>query len=158
LRRVKHLIPDDALVTVPEVYLLDEKAHVIIMEDCGETSIPLEQFMREGRLSPSKGMELGKALGEFIGRLHVWGKDGSVWEYFDGNEQAKELSAWAYYGRVYATLDSNQNADVPVLRDPPLEVSVEDLMVIKKLGEEMGHAIRTSHETVGDQVLEACIN
>ena len=158
MRRVKHLIPDDALVTVPEVYLLDEEAHVIIMEDCGETSISLTQFMREGKLSPSKGMELGEALGTFLGRLHVWGKDGSVWEYFDGNERARELSAWVYYGRVCATLDPTQNADLPVLRDPPLEVSQEDLKVIKKVGEEMGHAIRTSHETVGDQVLETCMS
>ena len=145
-------------MTVPEVYLFDEEAHVIIMEDCGETSISLTQFMREGKLSPSKGMELGEALGTFLGRLHVWGKDGSVWEYFDGNERARELSAWVYYGRVCATLDPTQNADLPVLRDPPLEVSQEDLKVIKKVGEEMGHAIRTSHETVGDQVLETCMS
>ena len=152
MRRVKRLIPDDALVTVPEVYLFDEKAHVIIMEDCGETSVPLKQLMREGRLSPSKGGELGKALGEFIGRLHIWGKDKTVWEYFDKNEQARRLSAWAYYERVSKTLDPNQNTDVAVLRDPPLEVSSEDLEVIKKVGKEMGHAIRTSHETVGNQL------
>lgn len=147
-------MPDDALVTVPEVYLFDKKAHVIIMEDAGELSVPLKQFMREGRLSLSKGAELGKGLGEFIGRLHVWGKDKAVQEYFDKNEQAKELSAWAYYGRVYETLEPSLNADVPVLRDPPLEVSSEDLEVIKKMGEEMGHAVRTSRETVGNELVE----
>lgn len=139
---------------MPEVYLFDEKEHVIIMEDCGETSVPLKQLMREGRLSPSKGGELGKALGEFIGRLHIWGKDQAVWEYFDKNEQAKQLSAWAYYGQVHRILDPNQNADVAVLRDPPLAVSSEDFEVIKKVGEEMSHAMRTSHETVGNQLPE----
>ncbi|KAK2461532.1 hypothetical protein APHAL10511_005995 [Amanita phalloides] len=148
LKRVRQLIPGEAWVTIPEVYLFDEKAHVIIMEDCGEGSVPLKQFMREGRLTLSMGEKLGKALGEFIGKLHNWGKDRTVWEYFDANKQARELSAWAYYGRLYETLDPSQNADVPVLRDPQLEVSAQDLEVIKKVAQEMGNAIRTAHETL----------
>ncbi|KAF8628251.1 hypothetical protein AX15_004026 [Amanita polypyramis BW_CC] len=147
LKRVKSIMPDDALVTVPEVYLFDEKANVIIMEDRGETSVPLKQFMRAGRLSPSMGVKLGKELGIFIGRLHLWGKDRAVWEYFDGHKEARQMSAWAYYGRLYETLDPNQNADLAVLRDPPLEVSPEDLQVVKKVADKMSHAIQNEPET-----------
>lgn len=133
---------------MPEVFLFDEKEHVIIMEDCGAESIPLKQFMREGRLSPSMGAKLGKGIGEFIGRLHVWGKDKTVWEYFDANEQAKRLSAWSTYGLIEETLDRSQNEKITVLRDPPLEVSARDLEVAKQIAEEMGDAVRNGHETV----------
>ena len=135
------------------MYLFDERAHVIIMEDCGEASVPLKQLMRAGRLSPSMGAKLGEALGKFIGRLHVWGKDKEIWEYFDGNKGARQISAWAYYERLYGTLDPSQNADIAVLRDPPLEVSPEDLQVVKKVAEKMSYAIRNEQETVSDQFL-----
>ncbi|KAF8640475.1 hypothetical protein AX17_000138 [Amanita inopinata Kibby_2008] len=147
LKRVKSLIPNDALVTVPDVYFFDEKEHVIVMQDCGDASVSLKQFMLEGRLSASMGERLGKGLGEFLGQLHVWGRDRAAWQLFDANQQAKEMSAWVYYGRLYETLDVGQNAGVASLRDPPLEVDLQDMEVIKHVAEKMGSAIRNADET-----------
>ncbi|PFH50967.1 hypothetical protein AMATHDRAFT_143692 [Amanita thiersii Skay4041] len=147
LRRVKPIIPDDALVTVPEVYLFDEKECVIIMEDAGADSVPLKQFMIEGRLSVLMAERLGTALGEFAGRLHVWGKDPNVLEYFEGHKMAKELFAWVNYGRLYQAIDPSKESDVAALRDPPLEHSEEDLAIIKKVGEDMAIAVKNAKDT-----------
>ncbi|PFH50964.1 hypothetical protein AMATHDRAFT_60170 [Amanita thiersii Skay4041] len=126
LRRVRSTIPDDALITVPEVYLFDEKECVIIMEDAGVDSVSLKQLMIEGRLSISMAEQLGTVLGEFLGWLHAWGKDRHVLEYFEGHQKAKELIAWVNYGRLYGLIDPSKESDVAALRDPPLDTSEED--------------------------------
>ncbi|PFH50963.1 hypothetical protein AMATHDRAFT_60169 [Amanita thiersii Skay4041] len=147
LRRVRTIIPEGALVTVPEVYLFDEKECAIIMEDAGVESVPLKQFMIEGRLSVPMGERLGAALGEFAGRLHVWGKDPNLLEYFEGHKMAKELFAWFYYDRLYGLIDPSKESDVAALRDPPLEISDGDLAIIKKVGEDMATAVKNAKDT-----------
>jgi 5-methylthioribose kinase len=56
---------------VPELYHFDEQAHVIIMEDCGVQSLNLKQLMLTATPSPAVAREIGLALGQFLGRLHL---------------------------------------------------------------------------------------
>lgn len=74
------------------MYHFDEEAHVIIMEDSGENSLDLKSLMLNATPSPAVAQEIGRALGQFLGRLHSWGAtDPSILDFFDQNEQAKVM-------------------------------------------------------------------
>jgi 5-methylthioribose kinase len=83
---------------VPELYHFDEQAHVIIMEDCGVQSLNLKQLMLTATPSPAVAREIGLALGQFLGRLHLWGaSSSSLLDYFDQNKQAKVIVSLFLY-------------------------------------------------------------
>src|SRR4051812_3811009 len=100
LRRVRAWLPVESIVTVPEVYLFDEKANVIIMEDAGEEAISLKEIMKQGKVSLDLAKAIGKEIGVFLGRMHKWGRGNKeLCESVKGNTQAKTMSAWVFYGR-----------------------------------------------------------
>jgi len=146
LRRVKKWLPSDAIVTVPSVYKFDEEAQVIIMEDCGEESVDLKTFMFNNTPSPETSKRIGSVLGKFLGELHTWGRDADLVEVFEGNAHAKKLSAIMYYGELLRTINGDEK--LPKLIDPHLEVSEEDIQVIKKAVEEVTAAMISTKETL----------
>ncbi|KAF9486426.1 kinase-like protein [Pholiota conissans] len=134
LRRVRKWLPEDSIVTVPEVYLFDKDAHAILMEDLGENTVDLKAFMKAGGPSREMAIQIGTALGVFLGKLHHWGKDNAeLCDAMKGNEQAKKMTAWAFYGKLISTLTGKDG--VPKLQDPPLKVSAKDLEVIQTVAD-----------------------
>lgn len=149
LNRVGEIFSSEQLVTVPAVHRFDKEANVIILDDCGEDSLTLKQFMQDGKSNPSLSEEIGRALGEFLGKVHVWGRHNRpVLDVFETNEQAKTMSAWATYGRLISTLTGQD--DLPALRDPPIDVSREQLDIIRKISTERARAMTSAHEWVSD--------
>jgi hypothetical protein len=149
LRRVKAWLPEDSVVTVPDIYLFDRDRSVIIMEDCGEDGMTLKEFLRQGKgSSPDLAEEIGFRLGEFAGCLHRWGMQNpaGILDFFEKNQQAKRMSTWAIYGRLVSTL--NGEDALSALSDPPLEVPEEQLEVISKVGSNMSHAMSNAREFV----------
>ncbi|THV06613.1 hypothetical protein K435DRAFT_815972 [Dendrothele bispora CBS 962.96] len=147
LRLVKEWLPPDSFVTVPEVHLFDEKESVIIMEDSGQNSVTFKEFILRGRCSPEVGTRIGSALGEFLGQLHVWGKDNlsKVVELLGPNEPAKKISGWATYGRLVSTLKGDDNLDA--LSGAPLGIPEDQLEIIKDVGEKTQQIMLSAEES-----------
>ncbi|KAF8203862.1 kinase-like domain-containing protein [Pholiota molesta] len=103
------------------------QAHAIIMEDTGAAAVDLKTFMKTGNPSGDLAAHIGSALGTFLGNPELC-------DAMKGNDQAKKMTAWAFYGRIASTLTGQHN--LPKLQDPPLEVDAKDLEVIKKIEEE----------------------
>lgn len=146
LRRVKEIIPESSIVAVPIVYRLDVEAGIIIIEDCGEDALNLKKFTQQGGLSVALAAEIGKALGEFIGQLHIWGRGSSVIEFFEDNQQAKRISAWATYGRLMSTLSGEDK--LAALEDPPIDIAKRDLDIITRLCQEKVKVVTTAQDNV----------
>lgn len=163
MRHARSIIPSNSLATVPEVYLFDSDASVIIMEDCAATSasdsdwdtytLTLKEYLlrTEGtRPSPPNELisrQIGVVLGEFIATLHGKSKtDEEVLDRFDKNQQARALSAWATYGRLRSTL-SGVDA-LPALAESPFEISEDELKKIDVIAEKAQALIRTSREAL----------
>ncbi|TFK41990.1 kinase-like domain-containing protein [Crucibulum laeve] len=145
MKRVKAMLPRDAIVTVPTVHLHDKEANVMIMDDCGEDTIHLKEFMQVADPSVELSSKIGTLIGEFAGRLHAWGKNNTeVYDYFEGNQQAKRISSWAYYGRLLGTLTGEGH--VPKLADPQLEVRKEDLEVLGQVVQDMTQAMLSARD------------
>jgi hypothetical protein len=148
------LIPAEAIATVPQVHLVDEPMCAIIMDDSGPSSMTLKEFMSQGKASVEMAAEIGDAIGEFIGTVHRWGKGNrEVCDFFEGNARAKTLSAWMYYGRLVDTLTLKGLDVPPMLCDPPIEVSKEDLEVLQKVADETSEAVVGVRDTVRGPLL-----
>jgi Ser/Thr protein kinase RdoA (MazF antagonist) len=109
-----------------------------------------ELLRRPNPPSTATGAVIGRALGEFIARLHVWGKTDqglASLDFFDGHPQAREICAWATYGRLVDTI-VGKSESIPLIHDPPLEVTSEELEKISKLAEERAEEMRSSRETM----------
>jgi len=148
LRRVGAWVSPTSIVTVPKVHLFDRSSHVIIMDDSGVDSINLKAFMQEGKASLPMAEQIGIAIGEFIGGMHKWGR-GNV-ELLDavrGNEKAKAMSAWAYYGRLVSTLKGGSPLPLPKLSDPVLEIEKSDMEVVEKVSEETTKAMLEAQDS-----------
>ncbi len=147
LQRVHAWLARDAVVTVPAVFLFDETAHVIVMEDTGAASTDLKTLLKSGTVSPTTAAQIGAAAGTFLAALHAWGKGNvELCATVAGNEQAKRVTAWAFYGRLESTL-VGPNAP-PKLCDPPLDVAEEDLVAIRRIAEETTRACLEVDDTV----------
>ncbi|KAA1467883.1 hypothetical protein DENSPDRAFT_357976 [Dentipellis sp. KUC8613] len=148
MREVRKLLPEDSLATTPEVYLYDEDASVIIMEDCGEHSVTLKDLLKSGLpISLEIAHRIGAALGGFLAQLHAWAKNNeNVLDMFEGNKQARTLSAWATYGRLVETLSGA--SDLSVLDDPPLNIPADKLASIATIARETTDAMQSARETV----------
>ncbi|KAL1732093.1 kinase-like domain-containing protein [Schizophyllum commune] len=137
LKAVRSWVPTDSLVTVSAVHLFDDENHVLIMDDCGESSVTLKALIREKNISTLVAECIGRALGEFLALVHSRGAKQSQ-EFlglFASNEQARSISAWATYGRARETLDGS--AGIAVLADPPLDVEKEKLDKVGAIASEV---------------------
>lgn len=116
------------------------------MSDCGSDSMTLKEYVRKGRCSIETAQKIGKEVGDFVGRLHLWGKDNpDVCEFFNANQQAKALSSWVFYGRLLSTLDDD---DLEILQDPKVALSEEEKRALERIAEESGQAMRKITGTV----------
>lgn len=133
LKWISTWLAADSPVKVPAVLHFDEDKAVIIMEDVGPDAKPLKQLFLDGLVPEVVARKVGSALGEFIANVHRRsGGDASaeLLRVFDANEQGKSISAWATYGRLVSTL---QGEGLPLLSDPPLDVSEDKLNTIGTL-------------------------
>jgi len=148
MKSVRAILPADAVVTVPTIHYFDDVAHVVIMDDCGVGAVTLKQLMLENPPPVSVAKALGAGLGEFLGRLHVWGRDPQTSNHasFDQNQQGRTISGYIIYGRLVSTLTDKDN--IPALSDPPLDIAQSKLDTISALSSEKIHAINTSHQTL----------
>jgi len=130
-------------VTVPSIYHYDDEEHAIIMSDCGSNSMTLKEYIQTGRCSVEMGYNIGKQVGDFMGRLHVWGKSNAdVCAFFNGNQEAKALYSWAYYGRLLSTIEQAE-----------IELGEEEKRALEEIVEESSQAIRDATDTVRRPVL-----
>ncbi|KAK0500653.1 kinase-like domain-containing protein [Armillaria luteobubalina] len=114
-------LPEDSPVTVPHVHLFDDKANVIIMDDCGLGTVPLKKLFIDGNYSVASAKKIGEALGHFIRLVHVNGNvDKGIPDLFKKNAQARQISAFVTYGRLVSTLNGQDH--LPALSDPPLDL------------------------------------
>ncbi|KAJ7762411.1 kinase-like domain-containing protein [Mycena maculata] len=143
LRRVGGWLPADSPVRVPTVHLFDEENHILIMDDCGPAAATLKTLMLAGRITPVLADEIGSALGAFLSALHAWStqpENRAGVALFDGNTQAKGMSAWATYGRLVSTLSGADG--LPKLVG--LQVSDEDMAVVSQIATEMSRAMNAA--------------
>jgi len=151
MNKVREILPSDSLTRTPIIYLHDEANHVIIMEDAGRDSLNLKELLRRPNPpSPVTGAAIGRALGEFIAGLHVWGKTDqgrASLDFFDGNPQTRDIVAWATYGRLVDTI-TGKSESISLIHDPPLQVTSDELAKISKLAEERAQEMRSSRETM----------
>ena len=145
MQRVHSTLPATSLVTAPEVHLLDAVASVIVMDDCGEDAVALKNLLLQNALSPTVARTIGSALGEFLAQVHGWGRDEDVIAFFEGNAQARSISAWATYGRLIETLSGGEGSP-NVLRNPPLDISQSQLSAAGEIADATAHLLRTGKE------------
>ncbi|KAF5323592.1 hypothetical protein D9611_005550 [Ephemerocybe angulata] len=145
LKRVASWVPKDSLVQVPRVHKFDYGAHAIIMDDAGEGSVTLKEFMKQGGPTVDMAVQIGKGIGEFLGSVHAWGTaNRAELEVFQGHTQGKVLGARYYYGRL-ANFFSGKSGE-PKLEDPPLLVDDATLAVLKEVGEETSQALQSAND------------
>lgn len=122
LKAVRSWLPKTNLVTVPVVHFFDSDNHVLIMDDCGETSMTLKALIQKGGVRRDVADRIGRALGWFLALVHGVGEGQSTdfLALFAGNHLARSISSWATYGRLQETLDGS--AGLAALRDPPLVI------------------------------------
>ncbi|KAJ7776184.1 kinase-like domain-containing protein [Mycena metata] len=150
LVKVKEGLDCGPKATVPGMYHFDEEAHILIMEDAGEDSVNLKSLLVNNPPSVAVAKDIGRALGRFLGRLHSWGAaEPAMLDFFNENEQAKNITAWVTYGRLIQTLTSGNVPAVALLPEP---VSESDLDDIRAIIEERTAEINTSRAalTMGD--------
>lgn len=146
---MKKFLPATSLVTVPNVHLHDEEAAIIVMDDCGQEAVLLKDLLlRDGAIPISTARTIGAALGVFLAQLHAWGKGDDVLDFFEGNAQARTLTAWATYGRVVSTVSGADSQLPAALRDPPLDIPETQLQAVAKVVERTTGMICTARETV----------
>ncbi|KAK7465543.1 hypothetical protein VKT23_005518 [Stygiomarasmius scandens] len=147
LKLVRSWLSSDSFVTVPEVYLFDEKENVIIMEDSGQNTVSLKEFIMQGRCSLDVATRIGDALGNFLGQLHVRGSEhiSQVLQLFSSNQQAKQISGWATYGRLVSTLKGEDNLDA--LSGAPLNVPEDKLEIIRDVGQRTQQIMMEAEES-----------
>ncbi|KAF8186531.1 kinase-like domain-containing protein [Mycena galopus ATCC 62051] len=133
LEKIKEGLDCGSLAKVPVMYHFDETAHTIIMEDCGQDSQNLKALMIASPPSPAVAQEIGRALGQFLGRLHSWAAIDpkmAMVDFFDQNEQAKRITAWVTYGRIIDSLTTDNLPAVALLPEPVPASDLDDIRAI----------------------------
>ncbi|KAF8184646.1 kinase-like domain-containing protein [Mycena galopus ATCC 62051] len=131
LQKIKEGLDCGPLAIVPMMYHFDETAHILIMEDCGQDSQNLKALMIGSPPSPGVAQEIGRALGQFLGRLHSWAAiDPKMVDFFDQNEQAKRITAWVTYGRIIDSLTTDNLPAVALLPEPVPASDLDDIRAI----------------------------
>ena len=122
--------------------------HAVLMDDAGEHSVTLKEFMKRGGPSIEMAAEIGKAIGEFLGSVHAWGTaNRAECKLFEGHTEGKVLGAAYYYGRL-ASFFTGKSGE-PKLDDPPLLVDDATLDILKQVGEETTQAMLSADDHVG---------
>ena len=151
MNKMGEILPSDSIARVPMIYHHDEVNHAIIMEDAGRDAVNLKELLRRPNPpSQATGAAIGRMLGEFIARLHAWGKTDqgrASLDIFDGHPQARDICSWATYGRLVGTI-TGKSESIPLIHDPPLRVAAEELDKVSKFAEERAEEMRTSRETM----------
>ncbi|KAJ6452082.1 kinase-like domain-containing protein [Mycena sanguinolenta] len=131
MQKIKEDLDCGPLAAVPVVYHFDGTAHVIIMEDTGEKSRNLKALMSSAPLPVPVAQEIGRALGQFLGKLHSWAAiDPKVVDFFDQNQQAKRITSWITYGRLIPCLVTDKLPAVALLPEPVCESDLDDIRAI----------------------------
>lgn len=147
LRRVASWLPENSLFQVPRVHRFDKDAHAIIMDDAGEGSVTLKEFMKQGGPSMEMAAQIGKGAGEFLGMLHAWGTEHrAACNIFEGHKEAKAIAAAYYYGQLVPFL-SGKSWEAK-LQDPPLIVDGATLAVVEEVAEETSKALVDANDHV----------
>ncbi|KIY62564.1 hypothetical protein CYLTODRAFT_426815 [Cylindrobasidium torrendii FP15055 ss-10] len=142
-------ISPDALVTTPKVHCIDETAHCVLMDDAGEGSTTLKQFILDGQCDTSVAKDIGHGLGAFLARMHARGaapEEDRARRTMDTNEQGKRLSAWVTHGRTISTLSGADGLEA--LEKPTLGIAEEDLQLVADYTQQTSAAIMNSKETI----------
>lgn len=160
LRRVRKMLPEDSLVTVPKVYQYDGQAHFIIMQDCGPSSRTLKQVLIDEPtgLHPEEAKRLGNALGVFVSTVQEEGtKDRELMDLVAKNGDMRGIIARYYYGRLISSLVGEENKPLPY--DQPFDLSSEDVSTLKDIVNDATESIMndSSSFTVGDCWTGNCI-
>jgi tRNA A-37 threonylcarbamoyl transferase component Bud32 len=131
---------------VPAVHSYDADAHVIIMDDAGVGAATLKQLLLDRALAPRLILEIGHVVGAFLAHIHAWGaRDDVARTWASGNVLAREIAAWATYGRLLGAVDGTLSA--PELRDPPLDVGPEARATLELVARVRAEEILASEET-----------
>jgi 5-methylthioribose kinase len=147
LKRVASWVPSDSLVQVPHIHKFDKDVHAVIMDDAGEGSVTLKDFMKQGGPSVEMATQIGKGLGEFLGRVHAWGTEHRAeCEIFQGHTEAKAIAGAYYYGQLVPFFSGSSWE--PKLQDPPLVVDGATLAVLKEVAEETSKALVSANDHV----------
>ncbi|KAF7319246.1 APH domain-containing protein [Mycena chlorophos] len=136
------------LVSVPKVFHHDTTGNFLILEDCGESN--LKQFLLANTPTLEAAAQIGKSLGEFLGKFHAWGLgQQQLLEFLGKNAQAKAMTASITYGRLVPMLSTHK---IPATELLPEAISDEDLEPIAVIVAERTAEIQsaTTALTMGD--------
>ena len=103
LQRVRTLLPENALVTVPRLFHYDSVEHALIMEDSGPRSRTLKAHLLDPTtvITPDDAARLGTAIGYFLSVLHIEGStDRELMDCVATNEEGKRLCALLSYDEL----------------------------------------------------------
>lgn len=138
---------------MPHVHHFDKDAHAVIMDDAGEHSVTLKEFMKRGGPSIEMAAEIGRVVGEFLGSIHAWGTSHlAECKLFEGHTEGKVLGAAYYYGRLAAFFTGKSGE--PKLEDPPLLVDDATLDILKRVGEETTQAMISANDHVSASIFQ----
>jgi hypothetical protein len=141
LRFANKVFSVDSLAKAPALLEHDVTNCVMLMSDAGVGSRTLKDLLVSNDLHPIAAAQLGTALGEFLSKLHEHGRSALDREAFSKHQWGKQIIASFYYARAVDTLTGS-------VIDPPIELSEQQLSVIKKNSESMANLIQTSEETI----------
>lgn len=131
--------PYSITLTPPHVYSYDPASHTMIMQDLGPDSVTLKAFVRSLGEDDEEGVDsdrdldallttigsYGKALGEFLARLHALPLD-AVLEWSgktrDSYAIAQSVLSFAYYQQVVPSVEKYLGSV-----DPSYEVELKEL-------------------------------
>ncbi|TFK73177.1 hypothetical protein BDN72DRAFT_249289 [Pluteus cervinus] len=147
LRNVKKLLPADSFVTVPEVFLFDEQAHAIFMEDSGEGSITLKESVRQGRVKSAEvAKHIGASLAQFISLLHDW-KSVEKQKLFAGNELGKTFKIQTY-GLLPSTFSPEGQAGLEAFQVRPIKLSADEYKAIQEITDHQSQAMAAADQNI----------
>ncbi|TFK41989.1 kinase-like domain-containing protein [Crucibulum laeve] len=147
IKRVRAWLPEDAMVTVPVVHRFDEEYHIIIMDDCGEDAVCLEDMIKSGCLTVTLSSIIGAFLGEFLGRFHTWSRNNAeLSDYFKENVATKKTLIQVIYQPITDMLTAADSESE--LAKPQLKVTENDLGVINAMVKQTTQALLSAHDTM----------
>ncbi|CAF1331837.1 unnamed protein product [Didymodactylos carnosus] len=92
-----------SIVQIPKVYHYDQTHHVLILQDCGDLPT-LESVLLNTPPSIEVSAQIGHALGEFLAKLHVWGRENEYMKKtFENYITPVTISLFTSYGKSDAT-------------------------------------------------------
>ncbi|TFK70427.1 hypothetical protein BDN72DRAFT_887951 [Pluteus cervinus] len=148
LRNVRKLLPADSFVTVPEVFLFDEQAHAIFMEDSGEGSMTLKEYVRQGRLQSAEvAKHIGASLARFISLLHDW-KSVEKQKLFAENELGKTVKIQTTYGLLPSTLSPEGQAGLEAFQVRPIKLSADEYKAIQEITDRQSQAMAAADQNI----------